>query len=184
MRDLTLTTARLTLSPVTSEDATECFAILDDPSMQDLGGLPLIPDQQAAQDFIAGMIACTASGRGVAFSVRLAYGAVSEGNGLIGFLRLVDVDERISIATLNYEIGAAHRGQGFASEAVWAVVQLAHCRLGLNRLEATVFAGNQASARVLKRSGFTHEGVQREKLLLQGRRQDRWLYARLARDPL
>jgi RimJ/RimL family protein N-acetyltransferase len=153
--------------------------------MQALGGLPPIPDQQAAQDFVYGMVAYTVSGRGIALSIKLACRGDPETDGLIGFLRLIDLDEHASVAALNYEIGAAYRGQGFASEAVRAVVRLAHSSLGLNRLEANVFEGNLASVRVLERSGFTREGVQREKVLLQqGRRQDRWLYARLARDPL
>lgn len=71
--------------------------------------------------------------------------------GCIGFSR-VDGE-----ANLGYWIGRKHWGQGFASEAVRAVLPLARL-LGHKRIFGRHFIDNPASGRVLEKAGFLPTG--------------------------
>jgi RimJ/RimL family protein N-acetyltransferase len=65
-------------------------------------------------------------------------------------------------AELGYALGRAHWGRGYATEAVRAMIALARER-GLEALEAHIFTGNSASARVVEKAGFVDLGlVERE----------------------
>ena len=55
---------------------------------------------------------------------------------------------------IGYEVDEPHRGQGFASEALVAVVEAALIVHGYSLLTARVVAENVASRRVLEKSGF------------------------------
>jgi len=55
---------------------------------------------------------------------------------------------------LGYIIGAAHRGQGYATEAARRLVRYAFEELALTRLTAQSFDRNDSSKRVLGRVGF------------------------------
>ncbi len=59
---------------------------------------------------------------------------------------------------LGYWIARPHWGQGFATEAGAALVEIARA-LGLRALEASHFLDNPASARVLEKLGFEPTGL-------------------------
>ena len=59
---------------------------------------------------------------------------------------------------LGYWIARPHWGQGFATEAGRAVLDIAKA-LGLKRLEASHFLDNPASGRVLEKLGFRSTGL-------------------------
>jgi RimJ/RimL family protein N-acetyltransferase len=61
-------------------------------------------------------------------------------------------------AMTGYVLAADTWGQGYATEALRAIVALAP-RLGLRRLFACCHSGHAASAHVLDKCGFTREGV-------------------------
>lgn len=62
-------------------------------------------------------------------------------------------------AEAGYVLGMAAWGQGFATEALRAVVEYSFTRTPLERLHASYFARNPASGRVLEKCGFRPEGV-------------------------
>ncbi|MEZ5933958.1 MAG: GNAT family N-acetyltransferase [Alphaproteobacteria bacterium] len=63
-----------------------------------------------------------------------------------------------AIAELGYALGRAYWGQGYATEAVIAMIQTARS-LGLGGLQAYSFVENPASARVLEKAGFANLGT-------------------------
>ena len=63
--------------------------------------------------------------------------------------------------SLGYWLGVPFWGQGYATEAVRRVVAYGFAELRLHRIEATVFSGNAASARVLEKVGMRCEGTLR-----------------------
>ncbi|CAN5793571.1 GNAT family N-acetyltransferase [soil metagenome] len=77
------------------------------------------------------------------------------GNGLIGLVALAPRGE--AEAEIGYWVAPAFQGAGYASEAVEAVAGHAGSS-GAAALRAQVFKDNLASARVLSRAGFAHEG--------------------------
>jgi len=87
-------------------------------------------------------------------------------------------------AIFGYWVARRHWGRGIATEAARLLARHALNSRGFRRLEATVFAPNAASVRVLEKAGFTLEGKLRESYVERdGTVCDGLLYARLASDP-
>ena len=62
-------------------------------------------------------------------------------------------------ATVGYTVAPAHQGRGLATEAVGAVVARLFDELAVHRVQASLDSRNDASARVVERLGFVHEGT-------------------------
>jgi RimJ/RimL family protein N-acetyltransferase len=60
---------------------------------------------------------------------------------------------------LGYWLARPYRGRGLATYAVQTIVAYGFACLGLRRIEATSFAHNVASHRVLEKAGFQREGL-------------------------
>jgi RimJ/RimL family protein N-acetyltransferase len=106
--------------------------------------------------------------------------ALYEGGRLVGGIGVEpqsDVDRLTG--EIGYWVGEAHWGRGIATRALRAASLYAFSTLGLERLEASVFEWNPASARVLEKAGFQREGTRRRSVLKDGRLGDSHLYARL-----
>ncbi|MCH9011766.1 MAG: GNAT family N-acetyltransferase [Proteobacteria bacterium] len=86
-------------------------------------------------------------------------------------------------ATLGYWIGSPHRNKGYMTDSLAAILEFAFSRIGLHRVEAACLPANEASRRLLLRSGFREEGYAREYLRISGRWQDHQLFA-ILRDNL
>lgn len=91
--------------------------------------------------------------------------------------------ERRHGATLGYWLGRRHWGQGIMTEVVAAFAPWVMDELGLYRLAAQVMAGNPASARVLLKTGFIEEGLERQAVLKDGLLHDLRCFARLRAWP-
>ena len=86
-------------------------------------------------------------------------------------------------ATLGYWIGSPHGNQGYMTDSLAAILEFAFSRIGLHRVEAACLPANEASRRLLLRSGFREEGYARDYLRISGRWQDHQLFA-ILRDNL
>ncbi len=78
----------------------------------------------------------------------------------------VDVDQRSG--ALGYWLGAAHTGRGLATRAVRALSVFGFEELGLVRVSAQLEVDNVASRAVVRRAGFTREGLLRSAALAHG----------------
>ena len=78
-------------------------------------------------------------------------------HALIGIINLGRVDEANALAETNYMLAPVCWGQGIMTEVLCAVLQYAFDEVGLNRVQAEVFDGNAASARVLEKCGMRFE---------------------------
>ena len=74
----------------------------------------------------------------------------------------------LTIVTFGYWLAEPFWGRGIVTEAVQAVVRHGFNLLPLVRIEASAFASNPASARVLEKCGFTFEGVRRHNVVKDG----------------
>ena len=97
--------------------------------------------------------------------------------GGIGLRLQGDID-RVS-AELGYWLGERFWGRGLATAAIRGFVPWAFDALHLERIYATPFHTNAASARALEKAGFNKEGVMRRAALKDGIVIDLPLYARL-----
>ena len=85
-------------------------------------------------------------------------------------------------AEIGYWIGVPYWGRGYASEAARAVVDYGFRELGLNRVYATVFAGNTASRRVAEKAGMRYEGCMRQHVSKWGKFLDVEVYGVVKAD--
>ena len=90
----------------------------------------------------------------------------------------------VQAATLGYWIGEPYARQGLMSAAVRAVTGYAFATLRLHRIEASCLPHNEASRKLLERTGFTREGYARAYLRINGVWQDHLLFGLLESDPL
>ena len=86
------------------------------------------------------------------------------------------------LVELGYTFFAAHRGQGYATEASAAMIDLAFTGLGAHRVCAHLDARNTASAGVLERLGFRREADFVENEWVKGEWTDEAVYGILASE--
>ncbi len=82
-------------------------------------------------------------------------------------------------AVLGFDLARRYWGQGLMSEAATAVIGYGFEQLDLNRIEATVLAGNLPSIALLTRHGFTLEGRLAQRARHRGTFHDIHMYALL-----
>ena len=101
-----------------------------------------------------------------------------EAVGALGVHPLDDVYRRS--AEVGYWLGEPYWGRGIISRAVPMICEQAFAKNPeLVRLQASVYAWNPASARVLEKAGFTREGVLAKSVFKDGTLLDSWMYAKL-----
>lgn len=74
-----------------------------------------------------------------------------------GGLRMIDGCVGEELVEIGYVLNQAAWGQGYATEAAAAFVEIAESHYGLDELGAITARGNDASTRVLEKNGFVFE---------------------------
>ncbi len=97
----------------------------------------------------------------------------------LGWVTLTIRSREHGIAEIGYTLSAAYHRQGYGTEAVALLVERAFAEPDIHRLEAVCSVENEASWRLLERLGFEREGRLRGYYVIEGRRVDHYLYARL-----
>jgi ribosomal-protein-alanine N-acetyltransferase len=167
-----LRTERLVLHPLAQEDAPAIFAIMSDEETMRFWDWPAIREPQTVAEIVADQIADMAAGRAVFWTVML-------GPALIGSCDLSGIDRHHGRAEIGFLFNRAYWGNGYAAEAMAAVVDHAFGPLGLERLWARFHAGNEGSKRLLERLGFAYEGTLRSHVVRGAERRDCELYGRV-----
>lgn len=164
-----LETARLVLRPVTPDDAAAVFMYCSNPNIT---RFTLFETHQTIEDskwfvndYVRSRYTCKEPDPlGIVIKsdpVGLMVGAIgahwhSQPNGTM---------------ELGYSLAEPFWGRGFIAEAVAALAKYLFTDYAVERLQARVLIGNDASERVLAKLGFTREGVLRRSVF---RRQQSW----------
>lgn len=108
--------------------------------------------------------------------------AILDDDGLLaGVIRLNGITRgAFDSCSLGYWVDRARNGQGLASGAVAAVLDLAFGPLQLHRVQAETLKHNVRSQRVLMKNGFEHIGMAPKYIRIAGEWQDHDLFQRLA----
>ena len=160
--------ARVEISTPTRKDEAEFIAAMT--ASADLHRPWLYPPvtSQAYREYLARLIPDRKHG----FLARRA-----EDRALVGWLNVSDIVRgALQGANVSYGGVAAHRGQGYMSEALELVLHEAFVTLGLHRLEANIQPANQGSLALARRAGFVLEGFSPGYLKIAGewRDHERW----------
>ena len=145
------TTPRLRLRELTHEDGPFVMQLVNDPDWLRFIGDRNVHSLGDAHGYVDRVRASYASnGFGLWLVEPLSGGAAL---GIAGLLQR----DTLEHPDLGFAFLPAARGQGIASEAAEAVLDLARVRHGLARVLAITDPGNTASQRVLERVGFRFE---------------------------
>jgi len=175
--DLRLETPRLVLRAFRHADAADLFAVFANPQVFryiPVGGWKHVDE---AHQRIARDIDKMAAGDYIRLAVERR-----EDSRVLGEVLLFNFAKESRRAELGYALARAAWGMGYASEALVPLVDYGFEHLDLNRIEAVINPVNTASARVLGRLGFQHEGTQRERYVERGETSDGALYGLLRRE--
>ena len=106
-----------------------------------------------------------------------------DSDNIIGGLTLSNVRRGVAQScALGYWIGQPYARNGYMTAAVTAIIPYVFKTLQLHRLEAACLPINEASVRLLKRSGFNEEGYAQGYLRINGKWQDHLLFGLIADD--
>ena len=166
--------ARVEISTPTRKDEAEFIAAMT--ASADVHRPWLYPPvtSQAYREYLARLIPDRKHG----FLARRA-----EDRALVGWLNVSDIVRgALQGANVSYGGVAAHRGQGYMSEALDLVLHEAFVTLGLHRLEANIQPGNVGSLTLVRRAGFQLEGFSPGYLEIDGDWRDHERWAVLAEE--
>ena len=174
-----LETKRLILRRLTFDDVSFIFQHFSDPHVTQylLDEDPLTRREEAKE-----MIQQYADPTGKTFN---RWGIALKADGkLAGTCGFHKWNRRHRRAEVGYDLDRAHWGQGIMAEALHAALSYAFdtMGMGLNRVDALVYAENTRSVRLASRLGFRSEGTLREYFLFSGEFYDHQLFSLLRRD--
>ena len=164
-------TERLILRPMAPCDAPEIQRLAGDREVAaTTRDIPHPYEDGVAEAWICACQELIAAGKLVNFAITLR----SDGSfvGVISLHRDADANA----AELSYWVGKPFWNQGYATEAVKAVLRHGLADLGLDRVFAAHFARNPASGRVMQKAGMLHEGFLKAHTEKWGKFEDLELY--------
>lgn len=82
--------------------------------------------------------------------------------------------------TIGYKMDRDYQNKGYCSEAIAATIPVIAKDFGIHRFEALILPDNAPSIHMVEKLGFKHEGVLRDKIIINGKRLDHSMYAYLA----
>jgi RimJ/RimL family protein N-acetyltransferase len=155
--------ARLALRRFRPADAPDVQRLAGDREVANATLLPHPYADGVAEAWIAGQEVEFAEGHRFNFAIERA-----DDGALLGSIGL-ELGPAGNYAKLGFWIGRPHWGRQYASEAGRVVLAYGFDILALERIWASRFRWNTASARVLEKLGFAHEGCRREFVDARGR---------------
>jgi len=94
----------------------------------------------------------------------------------------VHLHDNLLQAEIGFTLATAYQRQGYATEAVHAVLDRLFRLQGLHKVTGECDARNRASAGLFERLGFTREGCLRQQTFLKGEWTDDLIYGLLATE--
>ena len=166
-----LETAHLILRPLREADFADYFEYAQDPAVAS-GGMwtPYKSEDDARADFT----------RLISFYPRgFMWWALEEKSDgkMIGRCQLDEYDPDDARAEISYALHQRYWRRGYSSEAVERIMRYGFEDLMINRISATVFPDNIASARILEKAHMIREGCLRQYRATRGAPEDVHLYA-------
>jgi ribosomal-protein-alanine N-acetyltransferase len=159
-------TERLRLQPLTHDDAILLFPLMGDPEVMAYWDVPEVDDP----DLVTAIVDSQVEAMGRAKALYWAMRTLAD-DAFIGSCDLTEIDRWHKRAEIGFLVGREAWGEGYAMEAMQAVVAYA-ARSGLRKLTARTHLGNRRSEVLLEKLGFKQEGLLRGHILRDAERRD------------
>jgi [ribosomal protein S5]-alanine N-acetyltransferase len=173
----TLPAGRIELRALTGRGAGAIYSIFGDPEVMRFWSSPPLESAAAARLLIDDIQ------RRFRERTLFQWGiARRDDGGVIGTCTIFHLHRDHRRAEIGYALGRRSWGQGFATEALGALIEFAFGVLDLERLEADTDPHNARSIRVLERQGFRREGYLRQRWRVGGGTQDALFFGLLKQE--
>lgn len=164
---------RLTLVPVDGRNARELWEVLNGPDLRKYQDIPRVRAEEFERQ-VRGRPKALRPGATGRFEWLVKAGEPREP---VGWISLRINDRAPGVGEVGYSLILAARGQGYASEALGAVIDESFSSADLAEIQACIVPENVASRRVLDRTGFREERVLRSGAVIRGRHVDVLLFS-------
>ena len=173
----TLDSTRIRLRTLTSDDASDVFAIFSDPDVVRYWSSPAMQSVDDACALIAEIDSCAASGELFQWGVVLL-----DDDRVIGTCTLAHINTKQGRAEVGFALAQRAWGRGVMREALSILIAHAFGSMNLRRLEADTDPRNERALRLLDGVGFRREGLLRERWFVAGETQDSVVLGLLSRE--
>ncbi len=173
----TLYTARLVLRPLRLRDAESLFECTADPEVARYVLWTAHRSLAECRSHIRYMQHRYRAGEPCSYAI-----ALREGDRAVGTVGFTSYHDSVRTAEIGYSLARRLWGQGYATEAVSALLQLCFERMHLHRVEAVHDVENPASGHVLQHCGLRYEGTVRGRVFNKGQWRDVCVWGMLEDD--
>ncbi len=171
----TLQTERLILRCITMGDLADWFAVWNnDDVLRYMIDFDTDPDEAEVKDIIRWADDIYANKTGIRWAI-----THKNDDAMIGSVGFHLYSAKNHCAEIGYELHIDYWRKGIMSEAVQSVTAFCFTQLNCHRVEANVTVGNEGSAGLLKKLGFTLEGTWRDKVYWRGAFYSLWQFGLL-----
>jgi ribosomal-protein-alanine N-acetyltransferase len=168
-----LQAARIALIPVEGRNARELWGVLNAPDLRRYQDIPRVRAEEFERQVRTRPKALRPGATG-----RFEW-LVKAGDPLtpVGWISLRVNDRSPRVGEVGYSLVAEARGNGYASEALGAVIDETFATAELDEIQACIVPENTASRAVLDRNGFREERMLRGGAMIRGRHVDVLLFS-------
>lgn len=172
-----LTSERIRLRGFRADDLDGLYALYSDPAVTRYWSFPAWTQRAQAETLLQHAIESRSAEKILCWAI-----AENECDHLIGSLTLFNINRAQGRADIGYALHSMQWGKGHAKQALGLALDHAFGALALRRVEADIDPRNTASCKLIERLGFRHEGLLRERWLVDDALQDSAIYGLLARE--
>ncbi len=172
-----LTTDRLRLRQITSDDAADFSAIFGSPDVLRFLNLEPVTTTERALDVMSWLAQGFQAQREIDWAITR-----HDDDRMIGMCGLHEWDQGNQRVEIGWHLHPSVWRQGYATEAARAIIAWGFQNLDVHRIWADCTVGNDASERIMIKCGFQFEGHFREHYWEHGRFVDARFYGLLRRD--
>lgn len=176
-----LSTTRLLLTRVTSDDSASLYNLFSNPDVVKFYDLEPFTETIQADQLIALFESRFQASAGIRWAIRM-----KTSGELIGTCGFNSWSEKMQNATIGYDLMPAFWNRGISTEALDEILRNGFAGIlpcgALHRVQADTIPGNIASEKVLQKLGFKEEGLRRESVYVKGKFCDMKCFAILKQE--
>ena len=166
-------TQRLLLRPFRLSDTRSVLKNwASDPGVQNMYGEPVYETPEQVQGLLEKYITAYQSGYYYRWAI-----VEKESGECIGQVAYFLVDRSNSWGEIEYCIGSAYQGKGYATEATKQAIRYGFDQIGFHKVQICVRPSNIKSKKVIEKCGFDYEGTLRDYFFIDGQYEGRMYYS-------